>query len=65
MPVYDTVEIRSGSGCMSTFGYDPSSPMEIDLGPECIDTATIEHEILHTLGISHTQSRADRDGYVR
>lgn len=30
----------------------------------CKDTESILHEILHILGISHTQSRSDRDVYV-
>jgi len=37
----------------------------LNLGGGCMDTATIEHEFLHALGVHHTQSRHDRDEHVK
>ena len=36
----------------------------MSLGPECLQTSIVLHELLHALGFWHEQSRPDRDQYV-
>lgn len=33
--------------------------------PRCLTVTTIIHEMLHTLGIEHEQSRPDRDQFIQ
>ena len=51
--------ISSASGCWSyvgrTFGRQ-----ELNLASGCTGSGTIEHEMLHALGMWHEQSRPDR-----
>ncbi|CAF1199636.1 unnamed protein product [Adineta ricciae] len=53
-------------GCSSPVGYDPTDPTSVILISVYCSTiiASIMHEIGHTLGYIHTQSRIDRDSYV-
>ncbi|GBG23787.1 Zinc metalloproteinase nas-13 [Hondaea fermentalgiana] len=60
----DYVEIYSGSGCSSSMGY-VSGKQQISLRSSgCLGRGTTQHEMLHTLGFWHEQSRPDRDDYV-
>ena len=36
----------------------------MSLGKECLQTSIVLHELLHSLGFWHEQSRPDRDKYV-
>ena len=36
----------------------------LNLAKGCFDKTTIMHELFHTLGVYHTQSRSDRDKHV-
>ena len=36
----------------------------LNLAPDCFFPSTIMHELFHTLGVDHTQSRSDRDKHV-
>ncbi|CAF1376643.1 unnamed protein product, partial [Adineta steineri] len=56
--------IKTGIGCTSTVGQNWYSTKELTLGNGCIHEGTIMHELLHTLGFWHEQSRPDRDNYV-
>ena len=49
--------------CNSPVGVASSKVNQINLGVKC-GAGTIVHEIAHSLGISHEQSRKDRDDYV-
>ena len=56
------VLFRAGSGCSSNVGYS-GGLQYVNLASNCSTGNTI-HEIGHTLGLWHEQSRADRDTYV-
>lgn len=58
----DYVEIINGSGCLSSVGRN-GGHQTIILGSGCGLSGAI-HEICHTIGLFHEQSRSDRDRYV-
>lgn len=41
-----------------------SDGQPISIGIGCDSTHIVKHEIMHTLGFFHTNSRFDRDSYV-
>jgi hypothetical protein len=59
----DYVTFRAGSGCSSNVGRRGGQQF-VTLGPECT-TGNCIHEIGHTVGLWHEQSRADRDLFIR
>jgi len=48
----------------AALGFQPFAPQLIRLGSN-VSQRTIEHEIGHTVGLFHEQSRTDRDNFVR
>lgn len=56
------VTFRPGSGCSSQVGRRGGQQF-VTLGPNCTTGNTI-HEIGHTVGLWHEQSREDRDRFV-
>lgn len=65
-PGTDVVWIRfvDGSGCGSYIGRNQAAgPQDITVALAC-ETGNILHEMLHSLGVFHEQSRPDRDQYV-
>ncbi|HEY6374028.1 MAG TPA: Dot/Icm T4SS effector Zinc-dependent metalloprotease LegP [Edaphobacter sp.] len=58
----DFVRFVSGGGCSSTVGRQ-GGPQNVTLGPNCSAGNAI-HEIGHTIGLWHEQSREDRDSFV-
>jgi len=54
-----------GGGCSSPVGYRYGRVNQISLAQGCWYTGTVMHEIGHSLGFFHEQSRPDRDQHVR
>jgi hypothetical protein len=59
----DFVAFVPGGGCSSMVGKR-GGRQEITLGPNC-STGNAIHEIGHTVGLWHEQSREDRDNFVQ
>uniref|UniRef100_H2ZB71 Metalloendopeptidase n=1 Tax=Ciona savignyi TaxID=51511 RepID=H2ZB71_CIOSA len=53
-----------GGGCSSPVGR-MSNRQQVSLASGCWQKGTVIHEILHSLGFWHEQSRPDRDSHVR
>uniref|UniRef100_A0A182WF73 Metalloendopeptidase n=1 Tax=Anopheles minimus TaxID=112268 RepID=A0A182WF73_9DIPT len=54
----------SPTGCWASLGMNLLSN-ELNLQPEgCLETGLIMHQLLHVLGLTHPQSRPDRDFYI-
>jgi len=57
--------LQGGGGCSSPVGYNSWRKVnKITLGRGCRYKATIMHEIGHSIGFYHEQSRPDRDKYI-
>lgn len=54
---------RETAYCSSHVGTSGSTTL-LNLGPNCMSKAVIQHEFLHALGFHHEQNRPDRDQYV-
>ncbi|KAK0401942.1 hypothetical protein QR680_016059 [Steinernema hermaphroditum] len=53
-----------GNGCFSELGKSEWLIQHISLAPWCQSVRVATHEIAHTLGLFHEQSRYDRDTYI-
>ncbi|RWS01917.1 Zinc metalloproteinase nas-15-like protein, partial [Dinothrombium tinctorium] len=61
----DFVIIKLGTGCNSEVGKQGGA-QELVLDPvACMTKGIIIHELMHTLGFLHEQSRDDRDKFVK
>lgn len=58
------VRFFQGDGCWSEVGMQGNGRQELSLGSSCT-TGNAIHEIGHTVGLWHEQSREDRDSFVR
>ncbi|XP_047108945.1 zinc metalloproteinase nas-4-like [Schistocerca piceifrons] len=59
---------KKRDGCYSMVGYRATAQAHtLNLqSPECFDqVGTIQHELLHVLGLLHEQARPDRDDFVK
>jgi len=59
------IHFFSGDGCSSPVGYRKWRKNEVSLSYGCSGVGTIIHEIGHSIGLHHEQSRPDRDSYVK
>lgn len=50
--------------CHTNIGY-AGKEKDLTLSDGCYSKGRVMHELLHTLGFWHEQSRYDRDNYVR
>jgi len=57
------ISFYAGSGCHSPVGKSGVNRISLQ-APGCQNKGTIMHEIGHSLGLLHEQSRPDRDQYV-
>jgi len=58
------LNFRDGGGCSSPVGYRSGRANNIFLSSRCFPLGTVLHEIGHSIGLQHEQSRPDRDSYV-
>ncbi|XP_026802500.1 high choriolytic enzyme 1-like isoform X1 [Pangasianodon hypophthalmus] len=61
----DYITIQSLNGCYSPVGRQGYSQTVSLARFGCIYLSTIQHELLHSLGFNHEQTRSDRDNYIR
>ncbi|VDO79756.1 unnamed protein product, partial [Haemonchus placei] len=59
----DFIVISKLDGCYADFAR-VGGRQQVSLADECIDYATIIHELMHVIGFIHEHQREDRDGYV-
>lgn len=59
----DYITFRDSSGCSATVGRE-SGAQNVNLAFACRNTFVIAHELMHTLGFKHEQTRHDRDDNV-
>ena len=61
------IEIINGEGCYSNLGWEYPhgyiNVLSLNAGG-CLNSPTIQHELLHAMGMEHEQSRPDRDDYI-
>lgn len=62
---WNYISFYRGTGCSSPVGKRFLGANSISLGNGCYQIGTIMHEIGHSLGLYHEQSRPDRDKFVR
>jgi len=56
--------MEQGSGCASQVGR-AGGMQYVSLGTGCVYAGIAQHELMHSTGFWHEQSRADRDDYIR
>ncbi|CAJ0581159.1 unnamed protein product, partial [Mesorhabditis spiculigera] len=60
----DYVVISKLDGCYADFAR-VGGRQQVSLADECVDYATVIHELMHVIGFIHEHQREDRDQYVK
>jgi len=60
----DYVLFKDGKGCSSSVGRQ-GGEQAIHLAAGCERIGTVQHEMMHALGMVHEQSRSDRDEHIK
>ncbi|CAI5442724.1 unnamed protein product [Caenorhabditis angaria] len=60
----DFVRIVDLGSCSSPIGRQEIGQQDISLTKNCWGMGTAIHELMHAIGIEHTQSRSDRNSYL-
>ncbi|XP_035215182.1 zinc metalloproteinase nas-4-like [Stegodyphus dumicola] len=50
--------------CHSKLGRGNGGVRDVSLGDGCYKLGTVIHELIHSIGVHHEQSRSDRDQYI-
>jgi len=58
------IKFYRGNGCSSPVGYRYGRVNTVSLASGCWYKGTVIHEIGHSIGLYHEQSRPDRDSYI-
>ncbi|CAG5124242.1 unnamed protein product [Candidula unifasciata] len=58
------IDVYPGTGCHSTVGMADKGRQTVSLGQGCDAKGIMMHELIHSIGFWHEQSRSDRNSYV-
>ncbi|EJW82904.1 zinc metalloproteinase nas-1 [Wuchereria bancrofti] len=60
----DYIIISKTDGCFADFAHVGGGPQQVSLADECLNYATVIHELMHVIGFIHEHQRNDRDHFV-
>ncbi|EFO25050.2 zinc metalloproteinase nas-1 [Loa loa] len=60
----DYIIISKTDGCFADFAHVGGGPQYVSLSDECLNYATVIHELMHVIGFIHEHQRNDRDYFV-
>ncbi|XP_018027910.1 hatching enzyme 1.2 [Hyalella azteca] len=58
------LDISIGDGCYSLVGYIKNDVTTVSISGEACDLKGVTHELGHSMGLEHEQSRSDRDDHI-